>query len=118
MKSWTRPVTINSHFTYSEFRCKCGICDITIVDDILIDKLNQLRSAWNKPINVNCCYRCEQHNKDVGGVRLSFHRIGQAADLALPGINDDVFISSCAAIFPFTKVYPSKKFIHVSLEVK
>lgn len=44
--------------------------------------LDPVRAAFGKPIKVNGGYRCEKHNKEVGGAKNSQHLLGQAADIA------------------------------------
>lgn len=50
--------------------------------ELLVDNiLDPLRRKWEKPIVVNCGYRCEELNKLVKGSKTSQHRFGQAADI-------------------------------------
>lgn len=48
-----------------------------LVDNVL----DPLREAWGKPIRVNSGYRCQALNKAVGGVPVSQHMLGEAADI-------------------------------------
>ena len=43
--------------------------------------LDPARAAYGKPISVNSGYRCQVHNKTVGGVANSQHMKGEAADV-------------------------------------
>lgn len=63
------------------------------IDDIIIsnltivcEKLEDIRSHFNKPITVNSGYRTFEHNKQVGGELHSYHRLGKAADIVVLGI--------------------------------
>ena len=47
----------------------------------LAEFLDGLREAWRNPIIVTSGYRCTELNKKVGGVQLSAHKLGWAADL-------------------------------------
>lgn len=47
----------------------------------LINKLNEIREAYSKPITIVSAARCEKHNKSVGGAQRSAHIEGIAADL-------------------------------------
>lgn len=72
---------------YSQTAKKHNI-DNTPKDEVIIDNLNytirrleEIRVGYGKSIIVNSCYRCEELNKLVGGVKDSKHVKGLAADL-------------------------------------
>ena len=68
------------NFKVSEFACKhCGKNEI---DQRVINMCQEIRDYLGVPIRVNSGYRCETHNKNVGGVKGSKHTKGFAADLA------------------------------------
>ena len=48
--------------------------------------LDPARAAYGKPISVNSGYRCQVHNKTVGGVANSQHMKGEAADISAGSI--------------------------------
>lgn len=86
---WKRGVVkqLSKNFKTSEFECKGkGCCDRCCVSKKLVKLLQQIRDHFAKPTNVNSGYRCETHNKNVGGVTNSYHRNGEAADIAVTGI--------------------------------
>lgn len=66
-------------FDYSEFDCAC--CGHNWTDIKLIQKLDRVREKLGSPIHVNSGYRCEKHNKEVGGKCDSQHVLGKAADV-------------------------------------
>ena len=53
------------------------------MNEMLIKALDYVRQQLGTPISINSGYRSEQHNKDVGGVPKSQHRIGNAADVSI-----------------------------------
>ena len=53
----------------------------SVVDPALIDKLNEIREAYGKPVVVNSGYRSPERNAAVGGVKNSMHVQGKAADI-------------------------------------
>lgn len=58
----------------------------TVADNLirLVDNvLDPLRKAYGKPITVSSGYRCEKLNRLVGGVELSQHTLGEAADITV-----------------------------------
>ena len=75
------------YFRINEFRCHCG-CQMPAearqnIEALVDNVLDPVREAYGKPIYVNSGYRCEKHNKAVGGVPKSQHMLGQAADISL-----------------------------------
>ena len=73
------------YFSLNEFRCKCCKelpADAWMyVEHLVINVLDPVRGLFGKPIKVNSGYRCEMHNKKVGGAAKSQHLTGQAADI-------------------------------------
>lgn len=51
------------------------------IETLVAEVLDPVREAYGKPIYVNSGYRCEAHNRKVGGVPRSQHLVGQAADI-------------------------------------
>ena len=78
-------VRLQKNFRLSEFRCKCG-CGKLLHDDKLSAYLQQIRSHFGVPVHITSGYRCETHNKKVGGVTGSRHTKGQAADFWVEGV--------------------------------
>lgn len=78
-------VQLTKNFKLWEFRCKCG-CGTTLHDDQLSGFLQKIRDYFGRPVYINSGYRCEKHNRAVGGAAASRHMKGQAADIAVDGI--------------------------------
>ena len=72
-------------FKEKEFACKCcGQLPPLARENVkalVSEVLDPVREKLGMPIAVNSGYRCEKHNKDVGGVRNSQHLRGEAADI-------------------------------------
>ena len=72
-------------FKEKEFACKCcGQLPPLARENVkalVSEVLDSVREKLGMPIVVNSGYRCEKHNKDVGGVKNSQHLKGEAADL-------------------------------------
>lgn len=102
---------LSEHFSEEEFRCKhCGEIK---VDPLLIAKLECVRAALGHiPIYINSGYRCEEHNKRVGGAMNSYHVKGQAADIR---INGDIreLAKICDNVFKYGGMGIYKNFVHV-----
>ncbi len=81
---------MTKNFKKSEFDCKCG-CEMP--NDILINitklanQLQYVRDNVAMPITINSAYRCEAHNKLVGGSVNSQHLLGKAADIVIKGLD-------------------------------
>ena len=73
-------------FNLNEMKCKCCKrlpADAWMYVEQLVDHvLDPVRAQFGKPIRVNSAYRCEKHNRKVGGAKNSQHLYGQAADIA------------------------------------
>lgn len=75
----------SKHFSKNELKCPhCDECDM---DHDFMAMLEESRELYDAPIHLNSAYRCEQHNKDVGGVRNSAHCRGNAVDISINGEN-------------------------------
>lgn len=70
---------ISNHFRAREFQT--GNCNIVIVSKMLLTVLETLRNKIGEPIYINSGYRTPEHNKAVGGSKLSYHMYGMAADI-------------------------------------
>ena len=68
------------NFKVSEFACKH--CGKNLIDQRVIDMCQEIRDSLGVPVRINSGYRCEVHNKNVGGVQNSKHTKGFAADLS------------------------------------
>ena len=82
-----KPTSLSTNFKSTEFDCHgSGCCTQTKVDDQLVKYLQQIRNHFGKPVNVSSGYRCETHNKNIGGATGSRHSKGQAADIYISGV--------------------------------
>ena len=66
-----------------DFACKC--CGKGDVDPRIKGKLRMIERRLGVDIIVTNGYRCENHNRDVGGVPDSKHLSGKAVDFWVPG---------------------------------
>ena len=87
--SVSKDTKLSDHFKVSEFACKDG-SDEVLVDDLLVSLLELLRTQVKKPIKVVSGYRTEAYNTKCGGAKSSYHMKGQAADIAVDGVNTTV----------------------------
>ena len=78
---------LSAHFDSSEFACRCGCGGLNNgagVNPRLVEVLERMRRACNRPLELSCGYRCPFHNAEVGGVSNSQHLYGTAADVQCP----------------------------------
>ena len=52
----------------------------------LVEYLQKIRDRFGKPIIISSGYRCERHNRSVGGATASKHKAGMAADIMIAGV--------------------------------
>jgi uncharacterized protein YcbK (DUF882 family) len=90
-------VQITKNFASTEFDCSCKYpeCQSTILDVAHIELLQKKREEWNKPVKITSAYRCQRHNKDVGGASQSRHILSDATDIQVVGMTPDQVADSC-----------------------
>lgn len=72
---------MTKNFSVWEFSCPC--CLVVIIKVEFVERLQKVRDKYG-PLKINSGFRCEKHNKEVGGKPKSSHRKGWAADIACP----------------------------------
>lgn len=78
---------LSKNFSSNEFDCHGkDCCSTTEVDPKLTECLQKIRDHFGKPVNVSSGYRCQKHNKNVGGATGSRHTKGHAADIYIDGV--------------------------------
>lgn len=82
-----KSVKLTRNFKSTELDCKGkGCCSKTPIDIELVGYLQVIRNYFNKPVTINSGYRCQKHNKNVGGAKSSRHTQGMAADIVVKGV--------------------------------
>jgi len=78
--------------------------------------LQPLRDALGKPVRVNSAFRSEAVNRAVGGTATSQHRLGQAADIHVPGMTSVEGAKKSVALgLPFDQLIEEfGSWVHVS----
>ena len=80
-----RQSTMSAHFSYVEFRCKCGgaFADCQRIWELRahVRRLEAYRAKIGKPVRIVSGCRCRERNKAVGGAKASQHLFGAAADI-------------------------------------
>ena len=114
---------LSPHFNSSEFECSCSDCKDAnqYISQELLDKLEQVRILYGKPITITSGYRCPSHNVRIGGATNSSHLAGLAADICpkLMNLDElDLLYEICYNIFDNIGDGRSKKFVHVDVRPK
>ena len=80
---------LGTHFSSKEFECKCDLkgCKKQHISKDLIVKLDRTRTKLKTPLVITSGYRCEEHNKAIGGAKHSQHPKGNAADVRARHMN-------------------------------
>jgi hypothetical protein len=76
-------VILGPKLTLKEFQCTCdhSECSRTLINFKSIRSFDKTRFDFGYPVRITSGFRCQMHNKDVGGLKGSFHLIGSALDL-------------------------------------
>ena len=88
---------MTKNFNIDEFKCKGNLrgCDCEMPDDVykniqeLAENLQIIRDELQEPIKINSAYRCENHNRKIGGSSKSQHVKGKAADIVVKNLTPD-----------------------------
>ena len=109
----------NPYFIDKELACPC--CGKNLYKDECLIELIAIRELAHFPFVINSAYRCEKHNKEVGGVKNSAHCGGYAVDIKIH--NSTELFKILSSIFSLAKqnnprilYYPKKSFIHLDFD--
>jgi uncharacterized protein YcbK (DUF882 family) len=99
---------------HKEVECKCQYpdCHYTLVHDRTIRAFHLVRQHFGEPIIVTSGFRCQRHNKEVGGKATSFHTKGSAIDLKPRNGDLDGLEHYARLYFDFVLRYEDMGFIH------
>lgn len=104
---------LTKNFSSEEFQCPC--CQVSIVMPQLYTALQKLRDLAGVPIEITSGYRCDSHNRKVGGKKSSLHVNGSAADIKIFGltVKEMYGLAEQVPALSGIGVYPKEGFIHV-----
>ncbi|WP_143711406.1 D-Ala-D-Ala carboxypeptidase family metallohydrolase [Magnetococcus marinus] len=101
------------HFSHAELECHCG-CGSQKMDPQFMERLEELRMAYGKPIIVNSAYRCPNHNASVSTTGSNGpHTTGRAVDVQVSG-EDAHTLMALAMHHGFTGIGVSQRGQHKS----
>jgi len=105
---------MKEYFKLEEFACPD--CGKNLISPALVDRLNEAREIAEVPFIINSGYRCEKHNKEVGGSPTSSHLKGLAVDIRTTNSSDRFKILSSLLASNFRRLGVGKDFIHADLD--
>lgn len=107
-------IRVGEYFCLDEFQCPC--CKKIMLHPLLLQKLKGLRYKLAKPVIITSGYRCPSYNLEVGGVKSSYHLLGMAADIYVPGISLTSLLKFAEEIgFKGIGSYPERNFLHLDI---
>ena len=104
------------YFSINEFKCPC--CNVNKFNTDNIPTLDNIRDLYEKPLFVASGYRCEKHNKEVGGVIDSEHVIGEGVDFSIIHSSDRYKLLFIAINIGIKRIGIAKTFIHLGFSTK
>ncbi len=106
-------IKLTDNFNLKEFECRC--CKQVKIDSELVRLLQELRNKIGQPIIITSGYRCEKHNKEVGGKEDSYHLQGLAVDVTGSFQVGRVALIAKDVGFRGIGIYREKHFLHLDL---
>lgn len=104
------------YFKDSEFACPCCGEGADKMDAGLLQHLDAARHMAGVPFVINSAYRCEAHNKAVGGVPGSAHTRGLAVDIKASGSRQRFIVAQALMARGLTRIGVSASFVHVDVD--
>jgi uncharacterized protein YcbK (DUF882 family) len=104
-------------YSRDEFKCPC--CGRNEIKQEVIDLLTEFARQVGYKLEVTSGYRCEKHNREVGGVPNSFHTQGKAVDVKRPNLTDKAIRELAWKVgFGGVGIYRGRGFIHLDIGPK
>lgn len=98
------------YFKPSEFVCRC--CGKGKLQESTLEKLDKAREVAGTPFYINSGFRCEAHNRSVGGVKESSHTRGYAVDIRI-NVDTSAQIIEALKESGFNRIGVASNFVHV-----
>lgn len=107
---------ISLNFKVREFICFC--CGAEGIKDDLVFHLQQAHDLLpvHRAMIITSGYRCEKHNKEVGGIEGSAHIKGLAADIKYEDARHKFMLVNALMKAGFKRIGIYDSFIHVDLD--
>jgi len=114
---------LTNHFDSSEFACQCN-CGTGTISTELVEMLEKVRVAYDKPMRINSGIRCLEHNRKIGSRDTSSHIKCLAADIGCTSITERLNLMQSilkagqmdSGLMLFQRIGLHKSFIHVDVD--
>lgn len=106
------------HFKVTELRCKCGACNQQVAHRVLpaaLERLEQLRAAYGKPLALTSAYRCAKHPSEASKKTPGQHHAGTAFDIRITDGAMGYKLMQLAFQLGFTGIALGNGFVHVDI---
>lgn len=110
-------MNIAPNFKVKEFRCKDGSDKLLLDSSFILNKLQAIRTHFNKPVHINSAYRTVEYNKIIGGAKNSYHTQGKAFDIVISGVDLDE-ICKFAQSIGINGIIRYNTFVHIDAREK
>lgn len=108
---------ISPNFKLKEFKCKDGSDTVLLDSSFVLNKLQAIRTHFDKPVHINSAYRTVAYNKKIGGAKNSYHTQGKAFDIVISGVDLDE-ICKFAESIGILGIIRYNTFVHVDAREK
>ena len=102
------------YFQLLEFDCPC--CGQSKINHAFVELLDKARALAGIPFVINSGWRCERHNKIVGGSPTSSHLKGVAADIRCIDSRSRFLMLTALLKIGFNRFVLYDTFIHVDTD--
>lgn len=102
---------LTKNFTDDEFKCPC--CGKEEMDRDFIARLQTAREVADTSFKINSGWRCQNHNREVGGVENSSHVTGHAADIQATTSQKRFAVVTALVEAGLERIGIAKTFVHV-----
>ena len=103
-------------FKNKEFNCKCKKCNEHHMNMEILEMLETARVFAGIPFKINSAWRCEEHNKKVGGTPTSSHLLGKAVDIGAKTPRERFWVVYGLINAGFTRIGIGKNFVHADTD--
>lgn len=107
---------MSKYFNYEEFDSPDVQGSGQLINKDLLDKLDQAREQFGKPIIITSGYRTIRHNFEVGGKQNSSHLKGLAADISCKNSSDRFKLIQILLKVGINRIGIAKSFIHIDID--
>lgn len=105
---------MTANFNLNEFMCPC--CGGNNIQAGLVERLQKARTLADVPFKITSGWRCEEHNKKIGGEKDSSHMKGWAVDIACGTSRIYFQILKACIDAGFNRIGRGRDYIHVDCD--